>query len=168
MTAFVVVNPASDNGRTGRNWPRLQTALENVFPLMTVVHSHARGEIAALVREALRDGHLNIVAVGGDGTINEAVNGFFEHGVPVSPDAVFGFVGCGSVCNFARSFGIAPGAEAGVAHLRDAHVRRIDVGRLSCLSLTGAPLVRYFVNAASFGFSARIAAHANRAGLSRL
>jgi diacylglycerol kinase (ATP) len=168
MTAFVVVNPGADNGRTGRDWPKLRHALENVFPLMTVAVSHARGEIAGLVRQALRDGHLNIVAVGGDGTINEAVNGFFERGVPVSPDAVFGFVACGAACDFARSFDIPPGAEAGIARLRDAHVRRIDVGRLSCLSLTGAPLIRHFVNVASFGFSARVAARVNCARLSPL
>jgi diacylglycerol kinase (ATP) len=168
MTAFVVVNPASDNGRTGRDWPKHRAALESVFPLMTVAISHARGEIAGLVRQALQDGHLNIIAMGGDGTINEAVNGFFDHGIPVSPDAVFGFVACGAACDFARNFGIAPGAEAGIARLRSAPVRRIDVGRLSCLSLTGAPLIRHFVNVASFGFSARVAARVNRAGLSRL
>ena len=112
------------------------------------------------MRRALQDGHLNIVAVGGDGTINEAVNGFFERGAPVSPDAVFGFVAAGTGGDFGRSFGLAPGYEAGIARLRSAPIRRVDVGRVSCLSLTGAPLTRYFVNVASFGLSGRIAAAA--------
>ena len=109
MTAFVVVNPKSANGRTGRDWPKIKPALEKLFPLMQVAQSHARGETARLVRAALKDGHLDIIAVGGDGTINEAVNGFFENGVPVSPDAVFGFVSSGTGGDFRRTFGIEPG-----------------------------------------------------------
>jgi diacylglycerol kinase (ATP) len=163
MTAFVVVNPRSANGRTGRDWPEIHKGLASLFPAMTVATSHARGETAQLVRQALRDGHLNVIAVGGDGTINEAVNGFFEHGAPVSPDAVFGFVMSGLAGDVGRSFGIAPGYAAGIARLRGAHIRRIDVGRVSCLSLTGAPLTRHFINVASFGLSGRIARRINGA-----
>ena len=108
MTAFIVVNPHSANGRTRQDWPRIKPELEKLFPLMQVAESHARGETARLVRAALRDGHLDVIAVGGDGTINEAVNGFFENGAPVSPDAVFGFVSSGNDSNFRRTFGITP------------------------------------------------------------
>src|SRR5438067_4814160 len=78
MTAFVVVNPRAGDGRTGRQWPKIRAELQSGFPLMTVAISRERGHTARLVREALRDGHLNIVAVGGGGTANEALNGFFE------------------------------------------------------------------------------------------
>jgi YegS/Rv2252/BmrU family lipid kinase len=167
MTAFVVVNPKAGNGRTGRDWPTIRAGLEGIFPLMSVAVSHTRGEIASLVRQALQDGHLDIIVVGGDGTINEAVNGFFAQGSPVAPDAVLGFVATGAG-DFARSCGLAPGPEAAIARLRRGHIRRIDVGRLSCLSLTGTPSMRHFINEASFGLSGRIAARLNRARFSRL
>src|SRR5271154_7098531 len=100
MTAFVVVNPNA--GHTGRDWPKIKPALESAFPLMQVTESRARGQIAQLVRAALKDGHLDIIAVGGDGTMNEAINGFFENGAPLSPDAVFGFVTSGTGGDFRR------------------------------------------------------------------
>ena len=165
MTAFVVVNPQSANGRTGQDWPRIQPELEKLFPLMQVAESHARGETARLVRAALRNGHLDVIAVGGDGTINEAVNGFFENGVPVSPDAVFGFVSSGNDGDFRRTFGIKSGYEAGIARLKQSHIHRLDVGHVACLSPRGEPVSRYFVNVASFGLSARVAARLNRARL---
>ena len=56
MTAFVVVNPMSGSGRTGRDWPKIRAGLEGVFPSMTVMQSHARGDAARLVRDALKDG----------------------------------------------------------------------------------------------------------------
>lgn len=161
MTAFVVVNPYA--GQTRRDWPKIKAALESAFPLMQVAMSHARGETARLVRSALKDGHLDIIAVGGDGTINEAVNGFFENGVAVSPDAVFGFVSSGRAGDFRRTFGIKPGYEAAIARLKQSRIRRLDVGHVSCLSLKGAPVGRYFVNVASLGLSGRFAAGMNRA-----
>jgi diacylglycerol kinase (ATP) len=166
MTAFVIVNPKAANGRTGRDWPKIKSGLESLFPLMQVAQSHARGETARLVRTALKDGHLDIIAVGGDGTINEAVNGFFENGAPVSPDAVFGFVSPHG--DFRRTFGIPAGYEAAIARLKQARVHRLDVGHVICLSLRGEPVSRYFVNVASFGLSARVAARVNRARIARL
>ena len=157
MTAYVVVNPRANGGRTGRIWPKLSPSMDAAFPLMEVVMSKSRGHTAHLVRAALKDGHLNIVVVGGDGTINEAVNGFFEHGLPVSPDAVLGFVATGRVNNIARAFGAPIAAQNAGGALRASHIRRVDVGRVNCLSLTGAPLTRYFLGGASFGFTARLA-----------
>jgi YegS/Rv2252/BmrU family lipid kinase len=168
MTAFVVVNPTSRNGDTGRDWPKIRAALEGVFPLMTVTESHGRGETARLVRAALKDGHLDIIAVGGDGTINEAVNGFFENGAAVSPDAVFGFVSSGSGSDFRRTFGIAGGYEAAIARLKLSRIRRLDVGRVACVSAKGEPVSRYFVNVASFGFSGRLVSRINRARFAKL
>jgi diacylglycerol kinase family enzyme len=96
VTAFAVYNPTANHGRTGRAWPTIAAALKTVFPGLVAVPSGGRGQTARLVRDALRDGQMEIVAVGGDGTINEAVNGFFEHGAQVAPDAVLSIVPAGS------------------------------------------------------------------------
>ena len=85
MSAFVVVNPRSANGRTGREWSAIETALGRAYPHMSVAFTRARREATLLVRNALREGHHEIIAIGGDGTINEAVNGFFDANGPVAP-----------------------------------------------------------------------------------
>jgi diacylglycerol kinase family enzyme len=166
MTAFVIVNPGA--GRTRRDWPRIKKALESDFPLMRVAESHGRGEIARLVRAALKDGHLDIIAVGGDGTINEALNGFFDSGVAVAPDAVFSFVHSGHDSTLCRRFNIAPGWRAGVTHLGRARIHKGDVGCVACLSETGEPVTRYFLGAASFGLTGSIARAMGRARIARL
>jgi diacylglycerol kinase (ATP) len=165
MTAFVVFNPNSANGDTGREWEEIEAALERIFPLMTFFVTNAPTQAARMVRDALHDGHMEIVAVGGDGTINEALNGFFERGAAVSPDAVFSFVHSGNDSALCRHFGLATGWRAGIAHLKQARIRKVDVGRVACLSDTGAPVARYFLGGASFGLGASIAA---RLGASRI
>jgi len=168
MTAFVIVNPKAGNGRTRRDWPKIKSSLEKLFPMMQVAQSHARGETARLVRAALKDGHLDVIAVGGDGTINEAVNGFFENGVPVAPDAVLGFISLGAGSDFRRTFGIKPGLDAAITRLKSARIHRLDVGHVSCVTVRGEPVSRYFVNAASFGLSGRLAERISRSRLARL
>jgi diacylglycerol kinase family enzyme len=168
MTAFVIFNPNSAGGRTGREWREIEEALEKIFPLMSFFVTTAPGQAAHMVRDALQDGHLEIIAVGGDGTINEALNGFFHHGSAVAPDAVFNFVHSGDDSAFCRRFGMAPGWRAGVAHLSQARIHKTDIGRVSCLSADGVPLTRYFLGEASFGFSAKLAASLGRARITRL
>ncbi len=165
MTAFVVFNPNSANGDTGRDWEVIEQALERIFPLMSFFVTGGPTQAARMVRDALRDGHMEIVAVGGDGTINEALNGFFEHGEAISPDAVFSFVHNGNDSDLCRRFGLQTGWQVGVAHLGRARIRRYDVGRVACLSSAGAPVARYFLGSASFGLSGSIAA---RLGASRI
>ena len=169
MSAFVVVNPRSGGGRTAREWPEHRARAARRLSANVGRHSRSSAATAtALVRDALLEGHQEIVAVGGDGTINEAINGFFDENGPIAPDAVFAFVTSGTGGDFRKSFGIAPGYDAAIARLKDATPRAIDVGRVSCLSTHGEPVMRYFINIASFGLSGVIVDSVNRARIAKL
>lgn len=169
MTAVAVVNPRSGAGRTAREWPAIERGLNAVYPRLQCVMTERRGGATQIVRRALGEGATEIIAVGGDGTINEAVNGFFEpDGGAVSPDAVFAFVTSGTGGDFRKTFGIEAGVEAALARLRKGSVQAIDVGRLSCISRRGEPVLRYFVNIGSFGLSGVIVDSVNRARIAKL
>ena len=92
----------------------------------------------------------------------------FDAGGPVAPDAVFAFVTSGTGGYFRKSFGIEAGAAAAIARLKKAAVRPVDIGRVSCLSATGTPTSRYFINIASFGMSGTIVESVNRARIAKL
>jgi diacylglycerol kinase (ATP) len=168
MTAYVVVNPKSAGGRTRHEWKTLAGELGKHFPEFEFAFTRKRGDATTLVRNALGEGHQEIIAVGGDGTINEAVNGFFDGNGRGSPDAVFAFITSGTGGDFRKTFGIDAGTEAGLARLKSSRVRAIDVGRVSCLGNDGTPTVRYFVNIASFGLSGVIVDAVNRAKIAKL
>ncbi len=157
-----MVNPRSAAGRTGRDWPRLERALREIFPALHSVATHARGDATGLVRAALHGGVTDIIAVGGDGTINETMNGFFEHGEPIAPEAVFSFITSGTGGDFRKSFGLPGGPYSAIAHLRHAAVRSIDIGRVTCVSAEGGTNVRHFINIASAGMSGEIVDRVNR------
>jgi YegS/Rv2252/BmrU family lipid kinase len=168
MSAFAVVNPRSANGRTRTEWPALEGQLRGIYPQLSVAMTEARGQATGLVRNALQEGFTGIVAIGGDGTVNEAVNGFFDDEGPIAPDATFSYITSGTGGDFRKSFGIAPGPAAAIARLKHAETRLIDVGRVSCLTAAGAPIVRHFINIASFGLSGQVVDSVNRARIAKL
>src|SRR4051812_30128 len=93
MKPFLIVNPRSANGATGKQFDQIAAAVRSSVG----DHGHAFTErpmhAAELARKAIEDGHDLVIAVGGDGTINEVVNGFFGEARPgetpkaVNPDA---------------------------------------------------------------------------------
>jgi YegS/Rv2252/BmrU family lipid kinase len=114
-----------------------------------------------LTRVALREGFEMIVAVGGDGTLNEVVNGFFEAGSPVNPDAVLGTICRGTGSDFIKTLGISKNIEAAARQLRGRSVRQCDVGRFTSRDGNGDEIERYFINIADFGIGGEAVARVN-------
>ncbi|HET7340075.1 MAG TPA: acylglycerol kinase family protein, partial [Methylomirabilota bacterium] len=82
--ALIVVNPAAGGGRTERLWPALRDDLQRLGLAFDWTPTTARGSATELARAALGAGVTLIVAVGGDGTLNEVANGLAGTDVPVS------------------------------------------------------------------------------------
>jgi YegS/Rv2252/BmrU family lipid kinase len=114
-----------------------------------------------LTQRAVEQGYERIIAVGGDGTLNEVVNGLMESG----PGKVqLGLVPRGTGGDFRRTFGWKDGVREAFVHLRDALARPLDVGRVEYTTREGMPGVRYFANVCSFGASGRVAELVNAGG----
>jgi diacylglycerol kinase (ATP) len=161
---LVIVNPAAARGRAGRGWPRLAASLRAAGLDFDVALTSCAGEATVLARLAVREGRALVVAAGGDGTLNEVANGFFEAGEPVPTSTRLGLLPFGTGGDFRRTFGIPARPEAAAAVLRGGHSRRIDAGRLTCTGEGGGTLVRHFVNIADAGIGGEVVARVNRGG----
>jgi hypothetical protein len=85
-STVVVVNPRSAGGKTERRWPQLRNIIHEAYGPFEERFTQAPGDGTKLARDALKAGAELVVALGGDGTINEVVNGFFD-GTPPSAGA---------------------------------------------------------------------------------
>ena len=81
--AVVILNPKAAGGRTIRAWPRFEAAVRQALGGLETLRTERPGHGIELARRALSGGAELVIAVGGDGTANEVVNGFFEGGAPV-------------------------------------------------------------------------------------
>ena len=156
MKTIVIVNPQAGNGRTEKIWPNIESALEKSIGSFEVLQTTCRGDATDLSRRILAVDTVRIVAVGGDGHLNEVLNGFIENDLPVNPEARLSFVMSGTGCDFQRSLGISGKWQNAAAKLKDAKVRKIDVGKVTYTAADKTQKIRYFDNIASFGLSGAV------------
>ncbi len=159
---YFVVNPHSSNGRTGRIWPKIKHQLELNLPEIRFDFTQGPMHAARLASEALLNGNDMVVAVGGDGTLNETLNGFFQHGKPVRPDAVLGYISSGTGEDFGRNFSIEGlDMTEKINHMLNAEPFSIDYGEVECRHEDGRMKARMFINEGSCGFSSNVARYVN-------
>lgn len=160
----VIVNPKSQGGAVGRRWPEIAEAIARVLPF-DEVQTKGPGDATLLARQALRGGASRVVALGGDGTINEVISGFFdETGQPLAPEATFGLLPYGTGGDFRRTVGIPRELAEAAKVLVAGHRRKLDVGRLTYRDAAGAQRLRMFANIASFGVSGVVDRLVNESG----
>ena len=151
-----VVNPASGNGTTGRTWMPAERELRERLGAFEVVATTRPGEATAIARRALEGGATVVVAVGGDGTIGEVVNGFFTDGVPVRPGAALAVLPRGTGGDLRRTFGWSTSPAEAAARIARGRPRCLDVGRVRYVADDGSPAERLFLNVASLGVSGNV------------
>jgi len=157
---LILVNPASAGGKTLRRWPDILAALRAARVPITPRLTAYAGEATVLTREALGNGVRRVVAVGGDGTLNEVVNGCFtDSGEAIADDVTVGLIPSGTGGDFARrTLRLSDDPARNARLLVDGSTRLIDVGRVEFSNGT----VRYFVNIADCGIGGEVVARVNR------
>jgi YegS/Rv2252/BmrU family lipid kinase len=149
---FLIVNPRSASGRTGRQFDRIARAIRAAVGEFECAFTQGRGDGVRLAKEAVASGGKLIVAVGGDGTASEVVDGL-TLATPRDPDALFGFVPRGTGGDLRRTLGLPQDVEAAARILAGGQARVCDLGRVEYTGHDGAPAVRHFVNVAGFGIA---------------
>ena len=153
---FVVLNPAAGAGRCGRMAPAALEELRRAGVDLQIAETRAAGDGGRLVREAWRTGYRHFIAVGGDGTSYEIVNGLFPEADAASEKPTLGFLPLGTGNSFLRDF-----SANGAAHAREA----LLAGRrqpCDVIRLTHSTGTLYYMNLLSVGFAADVATLVNR------
>lgn len=151
MTCFIV-NPRSGVGSTLRRWRRLEPLARNLFPEHEVRWTEERGHGRSLAEAAAREGLSPVVAVGGDGTISEVVDGLMQaaDGQGQAP-VEMGIVPSGTGGDTVRTLGIPRQPEAALRRVHQGEPCQIDVGRLCYTTHSGSGAELFFINVADAG-----------------
>lgn len=157
----LICNSRSGRGGVARALPEVEAELRKRGLEYELRYTEGPGHAVLLAREALQAGSRFLVAVGGDGTVHEVVNGMLEDDKPVNPGAVFGVVAAGTGSDFIKTFGIRPIPSAAVGHLDGPDSFAIDIGKITYTE-KGQTVTRYFPNIAEAGLGAEVVAKAAR------
>jgi diacylglycerol kinase (ATP) len=163
IKAALVVNPVSANGGTGKRWPAMAEVINREGLSFVHKFTEAPGHATEIARQFLEEGHELIIAVGGDGTTNEVVNGFFDQsGKAIRPGAAISFISGGTGRDLIRTIGIPTDTTAAVRHIVNSNSRLIDLGRVSFIDNAGMQCSRYFINVAGLGLDGATVDRVNR------
>ncbi|MEA2095326.1 MAG: diacylglycerol kinase family protein [Candidatus Cloacimonadota bacterium] len=148
---FFIVNSTAGRGKTGKKINKLVTSVNEHELDYEIELTKAPQHATQLAQEAIGNGFHNIISVGGDGTLNEVVNGIMLSGK--SEEVNVGVIPEGGGNDFAMSFELSSNIDKAIDILQKFNIRKIDVGKIED---------RYFVNALGIGFDARAAQISNR------
>jgi diacylglycerol kinase (ATP) len=150
MTTSIIINP---NAGSVAEVTELRARLEQL-PGTAVLLTEGAGHARELARESVRSGVETVVAAGGDGTLNEVLNGLSEGFGRVR----LGLLPLGTGNDFARSINVPADLEAALEILLAGRTRGVDVGHVRSPSFS-----RYFLNVAAGGFSGIVSEKASEA-----
>ena len=151
--AKVIVNPVAGSHSVGREWSRISGQLRKAGLSFDYEFTERAGHAIEIARQSADSGYKCLIAVGGDGTVNEVVNGILHSTKP--GNAILGIVAAGTAHAFALSLGIAEDYVKACCLLTGQGRAVIDVGVVQCRK-QGQTIERFFVNEASVGFPAEI------------
>ena len=151
--ARLIVNPVAGAGRTARKWPQIMGLLQSAGLRFEHDLTEAPGHARELAKSAAKKGYELVVSVGGDGTINEVVNGLYDAGNIA--DVILGIISTGTGSDYIRTIGIPRAYQEACLCLKSPRKFAVDVGVVEYFS--GNQMVkRLFVNFAGLGFDAEI------------
>jgi len=145
----LIINPCAGHGNTQKVFPGVEEALHRMNVAYDAVWTQEPGHAITLAREAASQGYSVVAAMGGDGTVNEVVNGLVQARDQGYTDTALAVLGAGRGNDFAFGAGIPPALENDCLLLASGIRKTIDLGRVF---VDGSSEPRYFGNGIGIGF----------------
>lgn len=151
VRVLFIVNPVAGNGKAIREWESVSVILKKKFSNYDVIFTERPGHATEIARKASSEGYEIVAACGGDGTLNEVINGLVETGIKAA------FVPLGTGSDFGKTIGVRD-VETSIETLLEGKSKKMDVGRAT---FDDSGESRFFMNVLEIGFGARVMEYVN-------
>lgn len=157
---LVIVNPNAGNGKGHKDWDKISALLKKEGLLFEVMFTERKGQSINLTIDGISSGYRNIITVGGDGTLNEVVNGILLNKSCEAKDISLGLIPVGTGNDWGRMFGIPLDYEKAIRIIGEKKQMLHDIGKVSYYNGTEKK-ERYFINIAGLGFESVVVGKTN-------
>jgi YegS/Rv2252/BmrU family lipid kinase len=158
---YAIVNPNAGNGKGKKDWDRISGLFEKENIAVYSQYTQSKGHAIDSARKAINTGFRKIISVGGDGTLNEVVNGIFTQDYCLPNEITIGMIPVGTGNDWGRMFGIPLVYEGAVNVIRENKTMLHDIGIVTYYS-GEEKHTRYFINIAGLGFESIVVKKTNR------
>ena len=149
-----IINPKAAGGNALKSWNKSKKIIESFFPKYEFEITKSRRQATKITQETLQNDYETVVTVGGDGTLNEVVNGFYWEGNLINPKAKLAVISIGTGGDFGRMMNFPRKVEVACELIKNGKTKKCNIGLVSFLNEKGEKNQRYFINIAEAGFGA--------------
>jgi YegS/Rv2252/BmrU family lipid kinase len=157
---LVIVNPNAGNGKGKKDWGKIVSILEKYGTNYKELFTERKGHAIELSKEGIEAGYRKFLCVGGDGTLNEIVNGVFNQDKCPTKEITLGSIPVGTGNDWGRMFGIPLNYDGAIQIIKEEKTMLHDVGRVNYYNGTEKG-ERYFMNIAGLGFESVVVKRTN-------
>ena len=158
---MIVVNPAAAGGKVKKIWPEKSLAFKKEFDDFDEVYTKKAGDAVKIAKKAVEENYDYIMSVGGDGTVNEIINGMLSAKTGFQKSKLIIYpLGTGS--DLSRALSLPNSVEEFIALIRRKNIKSINVVEASFLNHQQQREKRYFLNIADCGMGAEVAKKLNK------
>jgi YegS/Rv2252/BmrU family lipid kinase len=158
---IAIINMTAGGGKTKRDWPAIEAVLQKEGIRYEPWFTDRRLHASIIARNKIKEGYSKIIVVGGDGTMNEVINGVFAQKRIRTTEVMLGMISVGTGNDWARMFNIPADYEGAVRTIKRQKTFIQDAGLVNYRK-NGKAWNRYFINIAGMGFGARVVERTNR------
>ena len=162
MEWFVIVNPNAGKRKGEKDWLEIAAQLTVAGIEYASVFTEHRGHAVDLTRKYVENGYRNIIVVGGDGTLNEVVNGIFTQAHIPTDKITLAMIPVGTGNDWCRMYNIPGDYKQAIRLITNRKIFTQDTGTIKYISTEGEEKTRYFINMAGMGFDALVTKKTNK------
>jgi YegS/Rv2252/BmrU family lipid kinase len=153
---YIVVNPNAGAGKTNRDWRKINSLLNNSKLTFDIYFTKYAGDAINAVVNAVENGYRKFIALGGDGTLNEIINGLFSQNICDANEFAVGMIPVGTGNDWCRTYNIPVDYKKAIKIIEEQKIFVQDIG---LVEISGKK--QYFINVAGLGFDAAVAHKTN-------
>ena len=157
---LMIVNPNAGVKKGTKDWPKILRILKEEKVDFDFQLTTGRGHAIDIACESIIQGYRNICVVGGDGTLNEALNGIMNQSEALTSEIILGMIPVGTGNDWCRMFGIPFDYLKAINLLKQKKTFLQDAGKVTYYQ-KDTPVKRYFLNVAGMGYDALVAKKTN-------
>ncbi len=147
---FAIINPTSGNGSSKQKWPEIEALLNTYNFDFDSAFTENENHSSELIQHAIKNGFLNIICVGGDGTLHNIVNGIMNQNFQQSKEVAIAMVPIGTGNDWVKTHNIPNDFEKAIQVIKNCNIKTQDLGKIEFLNEDRKPV--FFNNLAGVGF----------------
>ena len=157
---FVIINPNAGNGKGRKDWKLISSGMQEHELIWSEYFTDRKGHAISLSQEAIAAGYRKILCVGGDGTLNEIVNGTFNQQICPTKNITLGLIPVGTGNDWGRMFGIPLNYDGAIQIIKAEKTMLHDIGKINYYN-GSEKKERHFINIAGLGFESVVVKRTN-------